>query len=184
MSLRILRASTMVDQSADFHEARLLLLLLQASKHGNGSIEGITKLAKLDFLLRYPAYLRRFVAHLHKKDQMVPGEAFEENTIESKMIRFKYGPWDHRYREWLGILNAKGLISTYVRGRTVNVQLTENGKRSAASIAQCPEFEVLSERSNLVWKTVGAFSGSKVKNLVYTLVPEITGMTWGEEIDQ
>jgi len=189
MSFRILRASVMVEQNDDFHEARLLLLLHHASTRGDGSIKGITKLAKLDFFLRYPAFLRRLVAHRAceskwKREQMVPGEAFEENTVESKMIRFKYGPWDHRYREWLGLLNARGLICTYVLGRTVNVQLTEKGKEVAANIAQCPEFSVLNARSELVWTVAGALSASRVKDLVYQLVPEITGMTWGEEIDQ
>lgn len=43
-----------------FHMSRLLLLINAfAGASREGSIEGLTKLAKLDFLLRYPANLER-----------------------------------------------------------------------------------------------------------------------------
>lgn len=35
---------------------------------------------------------------------------FEAETVESKMVRFRYGPWDARYRSWIGVLTAKGVI--------------------------------------------------------------------------
>ena len=40
-----------------YHEARVLLLVTAvAAEHGHASkLDGLTKLAKLDFLLRYPA---------------------------------------------------------------------------------------------------------------------------------
>jgi hypothetical protein len=54
----LVRAVAELDQAPDLHAARILVLL-QAFSEGNdgGPIEGITKLAKLDFLIRYPVML-------------------------------------------------------------------------------------------------------------------------------
>ena len=44
-----------IEDSDELHEARLLILLNAFSgKDGQGSVDGLTQLAKLDFLLRYP----------------------------------------------------------------------------------------------------------------------------------
>lgn len=187
MSLRILRAAGLVETDPLFHEARLLLLLRSSSKRAGGSIKGIMKLAKLDFFLRYPAFLRRLVAQIvregkWKKPPALAADAFEEDTVESKMIRFKYGPWDHRYRTWIGLLHAKGLVDTYMDKGAVYVVLTAHGKDVADEIAEREEFRVLSQRSDLVCRAVGPLSATRLKNLVYLLVPELTGMHWGEEI--
>ena len=49
-----------LDQSPELHAARLLVLLDAFAESGqDGAIEGLTKLAKLDFLLRYPVMLER-----------------------------------------------------------------------------------------------------------------------------
>lgn len=135
MSLRIIDAAIETEQSDQLHEARLLLLLRHAANRGEGTIEGITKLAKIDFLLRYPLYFQRLVDRLNKdrkKLLVVPLQPYEADTVESKMIRFRYGPWDPRYRRWIGILVAKGLADTYLKGKTVHVKLTESGLTLAA----------------------------------------------------
>lgn len=44
------------------HLGRLLVLIdAFAGKAGDQKLEGLTKLAKLDFLLRYPAFLERAI---------------------------------------------------------------------------------------------------------------------------
>src|SRR5688572_12691214 len=80
-------------------EARLLLLI-DAFSHPGRSLEGRTKLAKLDFFLRYPAYFSRALlarggtrptrAVLDAARQA----ADEGDTIENRMVRYRYGPWD------------------------------------------------------------------------------------------
>jgi len=186
MSLRIVDAAIETEQADQLHEARLLLLLNCVTKGGNGSVEGITKLAKIDFLLRYPLYFQRLINLLNverNRKIRVPINEFETDTVESKMIRFRYGPWDPRYRRWIGILVAKGLADTYLQGRTVHVRLTQNGAEIASRLAQAEDFRDLAARSELVAKTVGPRSGSWLKNTIYRVVPELTGMNWGEEIN-
>ena len=186
MSLRIIDATIETEQSDQLHEARLLLLLRHAANRGKGTIDGITKLAKIDFLLRYPLYFQRLIDRLNqdrKRKINVPLQEYETDTVESKMIRFRYGPWDPRYRRWIGILVAKGLANTYLQGKTVHVKLTDSGMELANRIAETEEFQDLDARSNLIDKTVGSKSGTWLKDTIYEVVPELSGMRWGEEIE-
>ncbi len=186
MSLRIIDATIETEQSDHLHEARLLLLLRHAAKRGKGTVEGITKLAKIDFMLRYPLYFQRLVDQLNesrKRKIRVPLREYESDTVESKMIRFRYGPWDPRYRRWIGILVAKGLADTYLQGKTVHIKLTNSGVELAKQVAETEDFRDLDERSKLVDKTIGSRSGTWLKDKIYEIVPELTGMKWGKKIE-
>ena len=182
MSFRIVRAAISTERDDSLHEARLLLLLLRVADRGDGSVQGITKLAKLDFLLRYPVYLERLLKQTYDRVPDTPMEDYERDTVESKMIRFRYGPWDPRYRRWIGVLVAKGLAHTYLSGRTVHVKLTDKGRHLAKTLDRKDEFRTLVERSLVVGRVAGRLSGTELKRLVYQVVPELTGMPWGEEI--
>jgi hypothetical protein len=182
LSLRIVESAVAAEQADALHEARLLLLLRQQADKGQGTVNGITKLAKMDFLLRYPLYLERLLRALYKRPPEAVMQPYERDTVESRMIRFRYGPWDHRYRRWIGLLVAKGLVDSFVSGRTVHVQLTKRGRQVADALAQQQHFTDLSARTEQVSKAVGTMSGSKLKDLIYQVVPELTGMNWGDEI--
>lgn len=188
MSLKIVKAAAQLEKQDDFHLARLLLLLNAYDQTSKNSIEGITKLAKLDFLLRYPTCLDRVLKSQTKPNsiklanQAQPIEEQETKTIESKMIRFRYGPWDDRYRRWIGLLVAKGLVIAFLDNKTVNLKVTEAGKSVANQLAAQSEFKQLSTRSELVVKLVGKMAATALKNYIYEIVPEITAMKWGDEI--
>ena len=68
-------------------------------------MEGLTKLAKLDFLLRYPVMLERAVVAKGHSTRDVHLKDHERLSVESQMVRDS--PWDHRYRELLNILIGK-----------------------------------------------------------------------------
>lgn len=182
MSLRIVESAAAAEHADELHEARLLLLLGQQADKGDGTLNGITKLAKMDFLLRYPAYFERVLRKRFKRPPTVVMHAYERDTVESRMIRFRYGPWDRRYRRWIGILVAKGLADSFVSGRTVHVRLTDRGRGVANMLGAQREFADLRLRTEQVSKAVGAMSGSALKDLIYDVVPELMGMNWGEEI--
>jgi hypothetical protein len=118
-----------LEEDDELHEARLMLLLKAfAGESGDEAVEGLTKLAKLDFLLRYPTYLERALA---KRPGGRPAKAevkeHERQSVESSMVRFKYGPWDHRYRRFLNLLVGKGLAKVTMEGRKINIGLTPHG---------------------------------------------------------
>lgn len=183
MSMRLIREAARAEQDDSLYEARLLLLLRHRVERGEGTIDGITKLAKMDFLLRYPLYFQRLLNDTKKRPPQVPIQDFESDTVESKMVRFRYGPWDPRYRRWIGLLVAKGLTETYLKGRTVHVRITMKGRSVADQLSETEEFKDLSDRSLMVNLAVGGMAGTKLKELVYKVVPELTGMAWGEEIE-
>ena len=54
----LMRTCVELERNDDLHTARLLILLdVFAGQDGTQTVDGLTKLAKLDFLLRYPANL-------------------------------------------------------------------------------------------------------------------------------
>ena len=183
MSIRLIKAVATVENADELHLARLLLLLAQSDKRSGSTMAGIMKLAKLDFLLRYPNCLERLLKFKKKDVKKANVQPHERSSIESKMVRFRYGPWDTRYRRWIGLLVAKGLAVCYVKGNTVHVDLTDAGRSAVITLSGLPAFADMHERSSLIYRTVGSMSSTALKNLIYEVVPEITDMKWGENID-
>ncbi|GGS41244.1 hypothetical protein [Deinococcus knuensis] len=181
MSLRLLEAAAQVEQDPQLHMARLLVLL-NAHPKAKG-VEGIMKLAKLDFLLRYPVGLERALQAKEKSPAAAQVKEFERSSVESRMVRFKYGPWDGRYRQWIGLLVAKGLATTHLEGRTVMVELTPAGRDTAQRLAALDDFADTAARSTVIQKQFGGMSATAIKNFVYDTFPEILQMKWGKEIE-
>lgn len=153
------------DDITEFHAARLLLLL--AFCGANGHIDGLTKLAKLDFFVRYPQFFNRVCSFLGQ-----PARSFTE-IIESRMIRYRYGPWDKRYYDLLSYLRSKDLILVVKDKKgAFRFQLTESGKETATKIAEKSDFTSMIEQMKKVKKTLGAKSGSALKKLIYEVFEE------------
>ena len=182
MNLRLIRAVAKAENVDELHLARLLILLHAVDKGKGKTVEGIIKLAKLDFLLRYPNCLERALEAKQIDSTPADIKEHERDTIETKMTRFRYGPGDDRYRRWIGLLVAKGLVTTYVKGRTVNVGLKERGREIAKALTEREEFKDLDQRSHLIVKAVGGLSATELMNFVYDTFPEITDLKWGEKI--
>jgi hypothetical protein len=189
MSLRLVAAVAETENLDDFHLARLLILLGSADARKSNSVtkakavEGITKLAKLDFLLRYPTCLERALIKLGRDPVVANVLPRERTSIEAKMVRFRYGPWDARYRRWLGLLSARGLVTLGVEGNTVQMGLTDSGRALADAFRNDQAFSEIATRADTVVKAVGTMSATKLKDFVYEAVPEIVTMKWGKEID-
>lgn len=182
MSLTAVHIAADIEQSDQFHIARLLVLLRASSGVSNKQVQGIMKLAKLDFLLRYPNCLVRALEHVGRHKQAAEIPDTERDTIEARMIRFRFGPWDKRYRRWIGLMIAQGLAEAYVHGRTVMVRLTDQGHRVAQEFEMRPEFEAIHRRSKIINTAFGGTSATALKNFIYQVFPEIVGMDWGKHI--
>ena len=182
MALELVQALARTELDDNLHMARLLMLLESHAGKSNKPVEGVTKLAKLDFLLRYPNCLERALVARSVPTSSAHIQNFERTTIESKMVRFRYGPWDHRYRRWIALLVGKGLLRAGVEGRTVKLWLTDAGHSTAQALGNSPELEDLSGRAKLVAKAFGTMSGTALKDFVYATFPEITTMRWGDPI--
>jgi len=165
-----------LDHSPELHVARLLILIdAFAEGDQSGAIEGLTKLAKLDFLLRYPIMLERALEAKGKSTRNVQLKNHERYSVESEMVRYRFGPWDHRYREFLNILLAKGLVSISIDGRTVVIAATEEGRDCAKQLASDQLFEQYSRRSKLL-KRHFDMTATNLMRFIYETFPEIISL--------
>ncbi len=176
------KALAQLEGTDELHEARMLLLLKAfAGKDNSGEITGLTKLAKLDFLLRYPTMLSRALEARGRPAAIVKLQAHEKNSVESTMVRYRFGPWDHRYRRFLNLLTAKKLIRTTIDGRTVKIALTEDGYDCAEQLARLPDFSEIARRSRIL-KTHFDLTATNLMKLVYDLFPELSSLSPNEPI--
>jgi hypothetical protein len=166
------------------HLGRLLLLMEAfGGRKGNQPIEGLTKLAKLDFLLRYPAYLERALIARKAPEAAAQVQEFERQSVEARMVRFRFGPWDYRYRRFLNVLVGKGLAAVRVDKRTVIIHLTERGREAAAALSQEPEFASLRQRAGLLKRHLD-LRATTLMDFIYQTFPEVASLRLGETIDQ
>ena len=167
--------SLLADDIIEFHAARILLLLGVCGV--SGRIEGLTKLAKLDFFVRYPDFFNKAAAAANESIRSA------SKIIESSMVRHHYGPWDKRYYEILSYLRSRGLIQITKENNTYIFQLTELGKKNANSLKKEVAYETLYAQMKCVKNIFGKKTGSTLKTMIYEVFQkEVTTRTLGEVI--
>lgn len=173
---------TSLDKDEDVHLARILVLLRAFQEPDRPAVEGITKLAKLDFLLRYPSCLQTALRARGVRDEAIPVDDFEALTIEARMIRYRYGPWDHRYRKFLNILAAKGLVTAQAQGQTINIDLTDAGVEISDELAKNPAFSRVFSRARLLKKHLD-IKARALMEFIYQTFPELSSLEYNEGIE-
>lgn len=167
----------LADDLIEFHAARLLLLLDLSGR--NGKVDGLTKLAKLDFFVRYPQFFREAEEYLGG----VSDAPNELSSVESSMIRHNYGPWDKRYYEILVYLESRNLIDISKIKNSYRFKLTELGKQRAEDLAKREQFGTLAEHMKKVKAVFGRQTGNYLKKLIYQVFDkEIAQKPHGEVI--
>lgn len=159
-------------------EARLLLLI-EAFSRRNKVLEGRTKLAKLDFFLRYPTYCER--AFRIRRPELEYQIATAEPNVESRMVRYRFGPWDPAYFALLGRLVGKGLIKPVPYPRGIGYKATDNGRSVADALKDEPAWLDMSGRVELLRQHFD-LSGATLKKFVYDNFPEVTQAKWGQSL--
>ena len=179
----LLEALSELEGADELHEGRLLLLLAAFSQEGDADgIAGLTKLAKLDFLLRYPVLLERALTAKGRSTRAVELQEYEKASVESRMVRYRFGPWDHRYRRFLNLLSAKDLIRIETDSRPVQIALTDRGKEVAARLVQDDAFKDVARRAAAL-KTHFDVQGTHLMRFIYNTFPEIVSLKSNEAID-
>lgn len=171
-----------LEADESLHLSRLIILLdAFGGREGNQAMEGITKLAKLDFLLRYPAFLERALVARKASDEAAKVEEFERGSVEARMVRFRYGPWDFRYRRFLNILVGRGFAEVQ-DGRPVRIKLTQRGRDAAKEFQKYEEYLPIRNRALLLKRHLD-LSATNLMEFVYATFPEIVSMRMGETIE-
>lgn len=182
MTLSLIDIVSSLEENEPLHLARILLLLKAFMKDDRSAVEGITKLAKLDFLVRYPSYFEAALEARGVKREKINLPEYERNTIEASMVRFKFGPWDHRYRRFLNTLAAMGLVTISVEGRKISIDLTNEGFETASKLTGKEEFEQLITRAGMLSRHLD-LSATNLMNFIYETFPELHSMEFDDEID-
>ena len=155
------------DQVTEFHAARLLLLLFVCGI--KNKIHGLTKLAKLDFFVRYPEFFQRAAKHLEKETASAETAA---EGVESAMVRHHYGPWDARYYQILAFLEGRELISVEKDDKAFIFALIDKGLGLAKKLSADSSYQDICTHMKAVKKLLGNKSGDVLKKLVYELFDE------------
>lgn len=163
-----------------YHQTRVLLLVtaVAATDGHNRKLDGLTKLAKLDFLTRYPALGPVVLDRLSASDNRLHIERdsseMSATDVEAPMTRYKYGPWDDRYYPVIGALVGRGLVK-YVKGRKGSVALspTPAGKKLAKDIGSTDDWQHINDRCAAVAEASAGLNGTTLKNLIYSRLPAL-----------
>jgi len=153
------------DKITEFHAARITLLVHLCGVKNR--IGGLTKLAKLDFFVRYPNFFQRAADHLKQE-----AEALASRVVESAMVRHHYGPWDARYYQILAYLESRAVLTVERRDKTFVFTLTDGGVAVARRLAGEDSFQDLCGQMRAVKKLFDKKSGDWLKKLVYQLFEE------------
>lgn len=180
--MNLLHTLSILESNDDLHLGRLLILLWAfAGKKNDGAIEGLTKLAKLDFLLRYPVYLEKALEKRKQSTQKVETADHERKSVESKMVRYRYGPWDFRYRKFINTLVGKGLVNIEIAGKTIQTRLTQMGWEAANQLSKNEAYLDITRRAKIL-KTHFDVKGTYLMKFIYETFPEIVSLSFGQEI--
>ncbi|HEU4461038.1 MAG TPA: hypothetical protein VFR75_00460 [Solirubrobacterales bacterium] len=175
--------SSSVKDPFEYHVARVLLLVVAFSPTARSKLDGLTKIAKLDFLLRYPVYLERL---FELRETPLPPELRpslnERQGLESAMIRYKYGPWDDRYYPVIGRLIGQALAEPVPGKGAVALRATTAGKDLAARLGE-EDWSVVLGRAEAL-KSHLDLSGSTLKQLIYESFPDVIDRPLRSLIDE
>lgn len=162
-----------------YHQARVLLLVtaVSATKGHAGKLDGLTKLAKLDFLLRYPALAPEVLDRLDTREPRLhldDEDVAAPTDVEAPMIRYKYGPWDDRYYAVIGALIGRGLLRyTSARKGSVAVAPTAAGRRLAAQLAASDQWTEIADRGAAIAQASAGMTGNALKDLIYQRLADL-----------
>jgi len=165
-------------------EARILLLIDGFSTRAQQprTLEGRVKLAKLDFLLRYPSHLATLLSRRGLQQPVLEKLRRQDSPLESRMIRYRYGPWDPSYYAVLGSLVGRGLIEVVpTEGTTaLGYRTTASGAALCERFREDGAFSEVTDRIVMLRRHLD-LTGESLKRLLYEL-PEVADASWQEEL--
>ncbi len=169
----------------ELHAARLLILLY---KSGVGkkykTIKSRTKLAKLDFFLRYPLYLKKAATLKGKEEELNKLEPELKIPIEPSMIRYFYGPWDNRYYLIINYLVMRNLLKVKKDNSNVdNFIITDKGIEIVEVLLKTQAYIGLKKVVEFISILFKNMTGNQLKNFIYENFPEIVTLDFKEKIE-
>lgn len=180
MSRNLIETIINIDSDDTNNIVRMLILLDTFAGRGkNGKVQGITKLAILDFLLKYPAALDKVLEKQEREGnkainkKRVILQSYEINSIDARMMKFNFAPWDLKYRRIVSILKAKDLIQIDIEGKKVVLGISNKGIDISRKLSDFNNYEYMAVRSKIIKTVFGNWSQRKLIDMMYLTFPEI-----------
>lgn len=159
--------------------ARLLILIDEVGAAVEHSarvrvIHGTLKLAKLDFLLRYPEYLYQAVKIVSPST-----EKYWNDVRAHPMSKYKMGPFEREYYNVFALLDSRGWTETIRSGGLLSRErsffLTRLGREFiAAELAHEAKWKEHQEVARVIRQFFGNWTGAELKNFLYQQFPKIS----------
>ncbi len=105
----------------------------------------------------------------------------EAPSFESRMIRYRYGPWDPAYFTHIGRLLARGLVRPVPQPQTVGLGTTEQGRSVAESLAADPDWAAIATRADLLRRHFN-LTANNLGKFIRKTFPEIDETAYGAEL--
>ncbi|MDE0498390.1 MAG: hypothetical protein OXH86_13645 [Acidimicrobiaceae bacterium] len=175
-----------VDRFRTLPEAEIRILVLVNEFSGTSlrprELDGRVKLAKLDFLLRYPRYLARVLTGRGASNDEIESINIDQSPFQQRMIRYRYGPWDPSYFATLGSLIGRGLVAAVPVQRGIGYRSTPLGRQVVESVLSDDSWTHVHRNSQLIKRHLD-LAGTTLKKLLYEQIPEMTDADWHEELE-
>jgi hypothetical protein len=127
------------------------------------------------FFCDIQSFLQRALQAKGQSVANVKLEDHEKMSVEATMVRYRFGPWDHRYREYLNIMSAKQLVNVTIEGRTTIIALTSVGQAQAKKLGAVSNFEAYVRRTKLL-KANFDMTATNLMRFIYNTFPEIISL--------
>jgi len=97
------------------------------------------------------------------------------------MVRYRFGPWDHKYRFYLNLLAGEGLIKIISEGRMIIISLTDKGFALGNKLSKNPLLEIYTLRAKILKRHFN-ISSTNIMKFIYENFPEIVSLNSGKRI--
>lgn len=138
------------------------------------ALQGTLRLAKLDFLLRYPEYLYAAIKIVSPST-----EKYWRDVQAEPMSKYKMGPFEREYYNVFGMLDSRGFTETVRSGGLLDRErtffLTRSGRQFIErELGPDPKWREHQDVARVVRQFFGNWSGADLRNFLYEHFPRIT----------
>lgn len=147
--------------SVEYNAVRILLIINYCGV--NGKIDSKIKFVFYDFLLRYPICFKYLLSkYPNVKEEFSEAEL---GSIDKKMVKHVSSAWDPDYYNYLGFLEARGLIVVDFQNK-FELQVTDSGKLTLNKFDDSPEARRIIRRCELLRRLYSAETDSEITKLI------------------
>lgn len=171
--MEIYQILKLVENDLNTQLARLMILIYHlCGETDKRKIDGINKLAKLDFLLKSPKFLQRGLLKQNSKS-IISVTNEESKSIDAKTNAFRYLPWDENYRRLLNVLIARGLVRISFEKDDYFIHITTKGVELVETMKNDKYLKEFFNRSKVINTNFGLYSERYLDNFFEKNFPEI-----------